>query len=168
MGLDMYLHTKRYTSKYADVKLNSKLRKLLPEVPETGNLDSIEVSLGIGYWRKANHIHKWFVDNVQEGEDDCKEYYVDREDLQTLRKACVDTLAYLDTLEKIVEEKDKDYYYFKDVDEDRIKLPTQTGFFFGNTVYNSWYYQDCLDTIDIIDKCLNLPNSYNFSYQSSW
>lgn len=26
----------------------------------------------IGYWRKANHIHKWFVDCVQDGEDDCE------------------------------------------------------------------------------------------------
>lgn len=24
----------------------------------------------IGYWRKANHIHKWFVDKVQGGDDD--------------------------------------------------------------------------------------------------
>ena len=25
----------------------------------------------IASWRKANAIHKWFVDNVQDGVDDC-------------------------------------------------------------------------------------------------
>ena len=25
----------------------------------------------VGYWRKANQIHNWFVENVQDGEDDC-------------------------------------------------------------------------------------------------
>ena len=29
-----------------------------------------------GYWRKANQIHKWFVDNVQGGIDDCRPYPV--------------------------------------------------------------------------------------------
>ena len=27
-------------------------------------------------WRKANAIHKWFVDHVQDGEDDCGRYPV--------------------------------------------------------------------------------------------
>lgn len=168
MGLDMYLYTKRYTSEYSEKEFNSKLRELFPEVPVTNNLNSIEVSLEIGYWRKANHIHKWFVDNVQEGEDDCNDYYVSRENLHRLKKACVETLAYLDTLEKVTSDKHPEYYYFKAVCQDGVKLPTQPGFFFGSTDYDKWYYQDCLDTIEIIDKCLTLPDRYNFSYHSSW
>ena len=35
----------------------------------------------VGYWRKANQIHKWFVDNVQDGVDDCGEYKVTKEQL---------------------------------------------------------------------------------------
>ncbi len=41
-----------------------------------------------GYWRKANQIHKWFVDNVQDGNDDCKTYYVSTEDLEKLLNIC--------------------------------------------------------------------------------
>lgn len=28
------------------------------------------------YWHKAYHIHAWFVDNMQDGRDDCESYYV--------------------------------------------------------------------------------------------
>ena len=38
----------------------------------------------IGYWRKANHIHRWFVLNVQNNEDDCKEHDVTLEQLYGL------------------------------------------------------------------------------------
>ena len=40
------------------------------------------------YWRKANAIHKWFVENVQEGVDDCGEYEVTVEQLTELRDLC--------------------------------------------------------------------------------
>lgn len=43
----------------------------------------------VGYWRKANQIHKWFVDNVQDGNDDCKSYYVSTEDLEKLLNICI-------------------------------------------------------------------------------
>jgi hypothetical protein len=43
-----------------------------------------EVIEEVMYWRKANQIHKWFVDNVQDGVDDCKEYWVSEEKLQEL------------------------------------------------------------------------------------
>ena len=46
----------------------------------------------IGYWRKANAIHKWFVDNVQNGVDDCGEYKVTKEQLIQLHNACNDVL----------------------------------------------------------------------------
>lgn len=36
----------------------------------------------VGYWRKANAIHKWFVDNIQDGEDDCGYYEVAPEYLE--------------------------------------------------------------------------------------
>ena len=34
------------------------------------------IRLEAGYWRKANHIHKWIVDNLQDGKDDCQEHSV--------------------------------------------------------------------------------------------
>jgi hypothetical protein len=35
-------------------------------------------------------------------------------------------------------------------------LPTASGFFFGNNDYNEYYYQDLLDTKEIIENALNL------------
>ena len=40
------------------------------------------------YWRKANQIHKWFVDHVQNGVDDCGEYKVTEEQIDELRELC--------------------------------------------------------------------------------
>lgn len=42
----------------------------------------------VGYWRKANQIHNWFVQNVQGGEDDCEFYEVSQSKLIELRDTC--------------------------------------------------------------------------------
>ena len=44
----------------------------------------------VGYWRKANAIHAWFERKCGEGEplDNCKEYYLNKEDLIELRDLC--------------------------------------------------------------------------------
>ena len=47
----------------------------------------------VGYWRKANAIHRWFVQNVQDGVDDCGTYIVTREQLEQLKAACERVLA---------------------------------------------------------------------------
>lgn len=168
MGLDMYLKASLYTSKnFSESELNTKLRELIPEVPETDNINSIQLKVEVGYWRKANHIHHWFVENVQNGNDDCGYYYVSREDLQTLKDLCTKTNEYLDTCEKIQDEKYPEYYTYV-VNEEDVELQTKSGFFFGSTEYDKWYYKNNLDTITIIDKCLALPKKYEFEYTSSW
>jgi hypothetical protein len=50
-----------------------------------------------GYWRKANAIHNWFVQNVQNGVDDCDIYLVTREQLEQLKEACEMVLAQVQT-----------------------------------------------------------------------
>lgn len=72
----MYLNVKRYFS--GDEKRAVELRKMF-SVPDSGNLEYAEVKFEIGYWRKANHIHNWFIKNVQNGKDDCSVYEVSRE-----------------------------------------------------------------------------------------
>lgn len=47
----------------------------------------------IGYWRKANAIHRWFVENVQNGEDDCRDYFVTKEQLTELLNLVNQVLA---------------------------------------------------------------------------
>lgn len=48
-------------------------------------------------------------------------------------------------------------------------LPTQSGFFFGNTDYNEWYVDDLKQTKEIIEYVLNTtsPDSEIY-YSSSW
>jgi len=48
-------------------------------------------------------------------------------------------------------------------------LPTTSGFFFGSTEYDEWYFQDLQSTVEIIDNALSkIGDEWTFSYQSSW
>ena len=150
MGLDMYLTAKRYVSDYNDQDkvLGTELMRHFPELRPEETVRNIEVRLG--YWRKANAIHKWFVDNVQEGTDDCSSYWVSSERLVELRDRC----------QRILD--------FKHLAAGQ--LPTTEGFFFGSTEYDEWYFKDIENTRDIIIRALELQESggWDIEYQSSW
>ena len=154
MGLDQYLYASRYTSS-ADWRPEDD-RKVFKDILKAvggekfvdTDLPSITVDLKVGYWRKANQVHAWFVRKVQGGEDDCKEYWVDRDELEELRDLCKLALKEKDKAEEL--------------------LPTQSGFFFGSTEFDEWYWQDVKSTIEIIDKCLKMDDTWSFKYQSSW
>lgn len=111
----------------------------------------------VGYWRKANAIHRWFVENVQNGEDDCGEYTVTVEQLKELRDLCAKTKYTMELGDDSVAQKE---------------LPTQSGFFFGNTEYDADYAEDLKSTIKIVDWILeedNMEGTYStYTYQSSW
>ena len=105
----------------------------------------------VGYWRKANAIHRWFVKNVQDGEDDCSYHReVTKEDLEKLAGDCREVLRNLDLAEDI--------------------LPTTAGFFFGGTEYDEWYVRDLRTTIDIIEDVLKTTDfdKEMIYYVSSW
>jgi hypothetical protein len=146
MGLDMYLHAKRYF--FDGDETASKVAELFPEI---GDKQVKAITVDVGYWRKANAIHKWFVDNVQYGEDDCGEYEVDTTQLRELLELVIQVL------------------------EDRTKasvlLPVQAGFFFGRTDYDDWYFQDLEYTKDLLEKVLadeGLRGNWYYVYTSSW
>jgi len=149
MGLDMYLDEEIYIGgefEHRQVKgtVDIYIRDKKVDIP----LNRIaSITLRAGYWRKANQIHNWFVENVQGGIDDCQKVYVSTEDLEKLR----------DTCRKVLENK-------KLASE---LLPTQSGFFFGGTEYNEFYFEDLEYTIIIIDECLKSKNG-KFYYHSSW
>ena len=140
MGLDMYL------TALLDVSMSTQhdLKTFFPEV------DRIEsVSTTIGYWRKANAIHSWFVKNVQDGEDDCRLYNVYKDDIKSL----------LDLINNVIEKKQKP----------EEALPCSIGFFFGETEYNQDYFEDLNYTKRILEHALKLNESgWRFKYQSSW
>lgn len=138
MGLDMYLEGVRYISQYE--RINGKLVK----TRKRQIIKTLEI-----YWRKANAIHNWFVENVQEGEDDCRCYELEKEQLIELRNTCKKVLKNDSLKEEL--------------------LPTQGGFFFGGTDYDEYYYNDLKETIKEIDRLLSMNNEYDwFEYSSSW
>lgn len=152
MGLDMYLEARRFlwifddgTGK--DAEVGEAIRKALPEI---GDMRPQGVTVEAMYWRKANAIHQWFVDNVQSGEDDCDHYHVSREKLEELRDLCQQVLD----------------------DRDRAAelLPTQSGFFFGGTDYDDWYWNKVQYTRDTLANLLanEQLKGWEFYYHSSW
>ena len=130
MGLDMYLY---------GVKEEFKKHNY--------NIGGYKESTEIGYWRKANAIHRWFVEICQDGVDNCASYYVGREDLEALKNVVEDVLLEPERAEEL--------------------LPTQSGFFFGPTEYDDWYFEDLRNTIEIINWALAQDFDY-FEYHSSW
>lgn len=148
MGLDMYFHKRSAVSEEA------------------------------GYWRKANAIHKWFVENVQNGEDDCGEYHVSHEQMQELLDRVNKVLA-ASTLVKgtlhagttyqdgKTTENYVDGMVIHDPSVAQELLPTQSGFFFGSTDYNEWYIEDLKHTKEILEAAL-ADKDAAYYYQSSW
>jgi hypothetical protein len=147
MGLDMYLSAKRYIGQYRDADRDD------PIVADIDKLDLpfrvTEVIMLVKYWRKANAIHNWFVVNVQAGKDNCKEYYVSRDQLTELLALC---LSVKDDPSKAEE-----------------LLPTKSGFFFGDIEYDAGYFQDIDETIEALEKALKAnTDTLDFYYEASW
>jgi hypothetical protein len=155
MGLDMYLYANKYISKAewrgeeASKQFDEIVKIMQADEFIRKDLPSGSVNFQVAYWRKANQIHKWFVNNVQDGEDDCREYSVDREQLQKL----------LDTCKKVKADGSLADEY----------LPPSEGFFFGSNEIDEWYWQDIDSTIEMLtDTLTHTPEDYGFTYQSSW
>lgn len=145
MGLDMYLSKEIYIgANYKHRNVNGVIDLRSGDTPIKVELSKVSsVIEHVGYWRKANAIHKWFVDNVQDGVDDCESYDVSYEQLVELRELCV----------KSLEEKTGEY------------LPPQEGFFFGGTDIDEDYFQDLRNTIEILSS---LDPEGDYQYRSSW
>lgn len=153
MGLDMYLTADRYLWDFGDSNDKDKIKVIGDMFPElSDDMRVKEVSVEIMYWRKANAIHKWFVDNVQDGVDECQKSYVSKEDLQNLLETCKVVLANPDKAETL--------------------LPSQSGFFFGGTEYDEWYIKDLERTVEVLEKVVPRMETdfrgWMFYYQSSW
>ena len=95
----------------------------------------------VAYWRKANEIHKWFIDHLGLPEDfNCEHAEVSKEDLEELIETCKFVLGRKGRNDaiKVAEER----------------LPTQGGFFFGSTDYDDYYYEDLEYTIKELEKVI--------------
>ena len=156
MGLDMYLEARKHVSKFANYQteeLSGDYLEIVKHVPagadELGDFAGAEVKIVIGYWRKVNQIHNWFIKECADGVDECQPIRVSLGKLLELRAMVEETL----------ENKDKATEY----------LPTTEGFFFGGTEYDDYYWHGLERTKLILDKAISLPeDEFDFIYQASW
>lgn len=147
------------------------------------NYEPYEESIykNIAYWRKANQIHNWFVENVQDGNDDCGYYEVSENDLLQLLNVVNTVLANSKLVDGKVsagqrftengwEEILEDGQVIEDTSVAEELLPTCSGFFFGGTNYDVWYYRDLEYTKERIEKILKETDFDNeiVYYESSW
>ena len=156
MGLDQYLSASEYISRYDWDNDNDNRNELFYQIAEQFGVSAqisqdsfggISVDFPMGYWRKSNQIHNWFVETIGNGIDECQKMFVTRENLEELKSLCEQVLADHSLAEEL--------------------LPTGAGFFFGSTEYDEYYFIDLKETVAIIDRCLNSKFDY-FEYQASW
>jgi hypothetical protein len=150
MGLDMYLNKRTYVQQWEH---NKPEEQYSVEVTKGGKPTKIKpnkvkyIIEEAGYWRKQNQIHRWFVENIQNGTDDCGEYYVSKADLETLLELCEKVKADNSLADEL--------------------LPGASGFFFGGTEYDEWYFNGIDNTIEILKEALEDENG-EYLYSSSW
>lgn len=158
----MFLYAKKFI--YLDeLNKQDELTKLIKEklkikediFSEMDGYELKELKWEVGYWRKSNQIHNWFVQNIQKGEDDCGNYDVRIEQLKKL----------LDIVIEILKEKGK-----KRIEKAKELLETKEGFFFGGYKYDKYYFDDLKQTKMIIEKLFKIKNidNYDIEYHSSW
>jgi len=141
------------------------------------------ISENVGYWRKANQIHGWFVENIQDGEDDCQYHReVTEKDIIKLHNTCIAVLMN----SKLVPGDVVNGYHLSDkgkkepfveagkvIEDPSVAeklLPVQDGFFFGNDGYNQYYIRDLEETVKICDDVLASTNFHThfLAYRASW
>lgn len=157
MGLDMYLKASKYVSGY-DFKDGDNTNRLavmnvlraagLPATLLTDDSPSVEVQVTVAYWRKANAIHAWFVRECQGGRDECQSTHVTKEKVKEL----------LDLCKLVLQTKDASL------------LPPQSGFFFGSTAVDEWYWDDLKRTVKKLTAVLQAPaiEDCDLYYHASW
>jgi hypothetical protein len=150
MGLDMYLDKRTYVRQWEHIEADKQYNVEVTKGGESTNINPKKVKYIIeeaGYWRKQNQIHRWFVQNVQDGIDNCGEYYVSKSDLEKLLELCLAVKLDHSQAEEL--------------------LPAASGFFFGNTEYDEWYFNGIDNTIDILKEALKDEDG-DYYYSSSW
>jgi hypothetical protein len=152
MGLDSYLYKKSYVR--SDDYYSPEQRMVVEvitggEVSKTIKPERIRYIVEeVGYWRKQNQIHNWFVQNTQGGVDKCQTSYVSRDNLEELLDLCKQIQADNELADSL--------------------LPTTSGFFFGGTEYDEWYFNGIDNTITFLEDCLSDELADEFEYSASW
>lgn len=86
------------------------------------------------YWRKANQIREWFVNNLEDFHDE-GESKVEKEDIEDLLDVCKKVLDNHELAPEL--------------------LPVSEGFFFGSNEYDEWYFEQIEETVESLTSILS-------------
>ena len=105
------------------------------------------------YWRKVNAVHRFFCEKhlAETGQEleDCEEMEVQPQWLTELCSRIVSVLRWNHNAESL--------------------LPTQSGFFFGSTDYDKYYYQGLLLVLrDCVELLVDLDKDEKITYNAWW
>lgn len=181
MGLDMYLSKKTYVKQWSHISPDQQFNisvnrggKTYPGIkPERVSYVTEELM----YWRKANQIHGWFVENTEELEADRK-YSVSKVDLEVLLETCRKIMELLATAPKTTKQvvggwkNGEEYMVDVEVYDNKVLndiLPPTEGFFFGSDTIDNYYKEMILETIKFLEEELpNCDEDAEFEYYASW
>lgn len=135
-------------------------------------------------WRKENHIHAWFVHNVQNNVDQCEDAVVTKEQLIKFVGICEQLLASIELTPgdvdagKIMRAGSHEWEQLYDIGHVLTPgsqelaeqlMPTQVGFFFGSTQYNEWYWKSLNEALRMLKPVLeSMAEDDTVVYWSSW
>ncbi len=171
MGLDMYLYKRSHVppGSLQFLKPNDKIK----------SERIVYILEEVGYWRKANAVHRWFVNNIQNGIDDCGEYRVSHGKLKELLNICIDVLSSITLSPGQVsrgyrvgqDEPFREVFVEGQIITDSSLaeklLPTQHGPFWGPTDYDETYYADIKHAKEILEEAIQDEHA-EYYYSSSW
>lgn len=159
LGLDMYLKADEYISGYdfsgpdSQAKFKAIVQTVGLEQFVTDEHKAVQVQVTVAYWRKANAIHNWFVENIQGGRDECQSSWLDKEKLVELYDTVALALA---------------AYKRGDNTQAQEILPPTSGFFFGGTEIDEGYEYDLTNTLKQLKPLIESDKLDSFIYQASW
>lgn len=168
MGLDMYL--------YARGSINIDTGERLKDEK-------------LAYWRKFNALHALFLEVAgADPESNCEEINLTEENLATILDTLQQVKLILDKAPKYIEKETEDEVVFQPIivndillyegdnfifDETTDELvqellPPRSGFFWGGTNIDSWYYDDIARAIPDIQNALDLAKQGERIYYYCW
>lgn len=159
MGLDMYIYADRYVGGW-DHGTDEEKKKYTQIIQSVGMGEMVSkhsphahVRATVAYWRKANAIHSWFVQELQDGVDECQSTLVSTEDMAKLIAKCEAALQ---------------LYKEGKIEAAGECMTPAAGFFFGSTEVDDWWVEGLKDTIEQLTPLIKFGNEFEFYYRASW
>ncbi len=144
MGLDMYLNEaiyigSRLSNKDIEIEINEKVNGIPTKKRVLKNV--YEIRVDVAYWKNADAIHNWFVDNCGDGYDSGDDVYLTSDTLKELLKACKEVEADPSKADSLIPDMEKRY--------------------------DNRYMENIKSTIEQLSN-IDFDNSYEFYYHGSW